>query len=312
MSKELKIDSKCDEKIVLLVNNFLNFLSIEKRYSFNSISSYKIDIFYFINFLFEQKNKKISKSDLENITIFTFRKYLSSRVNNNISNSSNARLVACLRSFFKYLNDNNLIKNEEIFKLKTPKISKNIPKAIDQIDIEAIFRQIEKLHKIEWCQKRDLALASLIYGCGLRISEGLAICKSDLENSDSLIINGKGKKQRMVPLLPVVKKRIEQYLNILPFKLEVNEPIFRNQKGNILNRRDFSGLIANVRSNLNLPDTITPHAFRHSFATHLLENGGDLRTIQELLGHEDLSTTQKYTKVDKNRLLSVYEKVANR
>ena len=135
--------------------------------------------------------------------------------------------------------------------------------------------------------------------------------KKSLENAQTLIVTGKGKKQRMLPLLPIVKQRIQEYLDVAPFKIDFDQPIFLRLKGKAYSRNDFSQLIAKVRRGLNLPDSITPHAFRHSFATHLLEAGGDLRTIQELLGHESLSTTQRYTKIDKSRLLSVYEKLQN-
>jgi integrase/recombinase XerC len=142
----------------------------------------------------------------------------------------------------------------------------------------------------------------------LRISEALSITPQILGNNDSIIIKGKGGKQRMVPLLPIVRKKIAEYVAESPFKPLQAEPIFFNSRGKPYSARVFSRLLQNIRQNLNLPETVTPHAFRHSFATHLLEEGGDLRTIQELLGHQSLSTTQRYTKVDKARLLSAYEK----
>jgi integrase/recombinase XerC len=301
----------CDKKIINKLNKFINFLSIEKKYSVNTIESYKRDIFFFMSFIFDVLNRKISEKDFENIKIYDFRKWLSGRLQNH-NPSSNARAVAALRSFFRFLNENNLSNNKEIEKLKTPKVSKNLPRSVDEVDIEKILAEISKIRKINWIKKRDIALLTLIYGCGLRISESLLITKENLENSDFLIIDGKGKKQRMVPLLDFVKKKLNEYLSIAPFKFSNNQPIFVNLKGKTLSRRDFSGLIANIRKNLNLSESITPHAFRHSFATHLLENGGDLRTIQELLGHETLSTTQRYTKINKKRLLDVYDKFSLR
>lgn len=293
------------------VEKFLRFLEVEKKYSNNTFESYRIDIFYFLDFIFCTKSKVLSKSDLESLTIYDFRKWLARRVENH-NNASNARALAALRSLFRFLNQNNLLLNREIEKIKTPKISKPIPKSVDQVDIEKIFLEIEKFHKVEWKMRRDIALLTLIYGCGLRISEALMVSKKSLENSQNLVVTGKGKKQRIVPLLPMVLKRINEYLAISPFSPLFDQPIFLGSKGKAITRRDFSGLISHIRKNLNLAETITPHAFRHSFATHLLEAGGDLRTIQELLGHESLSTTQRYTKVDKARLLSVYEQFSKR
>ncbi len=311
MSGGLKIKDKIDLELQELIRKFLNFLKVEKRYSVHTTNSYRIDIFYFFDFLFRIKEKIIDKNDLENLTVHTFRKWLSQRMSSHV-NASNARGLSSLRPMFNFFNQNNLVKNCQIKKIKTPKIAKAIPKSVDEIDIKKIFIEIAKVRKISWQAKRDIALLTLIYGCGLRISESLSISKKNLENSETLIVTGKGKKQRMVPLLKVVKDRILEYLKACPFEIEFDQPIFLGSKGNIYKRFEFSDLILKIRRRLNLSETITPHSFRHSFATHLLEAGGDLRTIQELLGHKSLSTTQYYTKVDKTRLLSAYEKFQKR
>ena len=310
MSQAITIIEKCDSEVKNLVEKFLKFLEVEKRYSNHTLNSYQTDIFYFLAFLFNTKEKIISKNDLENLMLGDFRRWLLSRIDNH-SNSSNARAVSSLRSFFLFLNRNNLIKNQEIRKIKTPKVAKPIPKSVDNIDIKKILAEIEKIQKDEWQIARDIGLLTLIYGCGLRISEALSISKKSLADNQTLIITGKGKKQRMVPLLPVVRNKLDEYLKICPFKLNFDQPFFLSPKGKAYSRRDFSGLILKIRHTLGLQESVTPHAFRHSFATHLLEAGGDLRTIQELLGHESLTTTQRYTKIDKNRLLSVYEKVSD-
>lgn len=311
MTEALEIKDKCDSDTIALVEKFLRFLEVEKKYSLHTVSAYRTDIFYFFDFLFRVKAKTLSKNDLENLTVHDFRKWLSERLPNHV-NASNARALASLRSMLRFFNQNGLIFNQEISKIKTPKIPKPVPKSVDQIDIEKIFAEILKMRKTIWQAKRDIALLTLIYGCGLRISEALAVNQKSLENSQTLIVTGKGKKQRMVPLLAIVKKRIEEYLAVLPFKINLDQPIFLTPKGKPYRRIDFATFIQKIRRNLNLAETITPHAFRHSFATHLLEAGGDLRTIQELLGHESLSTTQRYTKIDKVRLLSVYEKFSKR
>ena len=212
---------------------------------------------------------------------------------------------------FRFFDEENFVKDSQIFKIKTPKTPKPIPKAVDKIDIDKIIEQISAIEKEAWIAKRNLALFYLIYGCGLRISEGLSLIKKDV-NQEMLLIHGKGKKERMVPLLRIVRESINDYLKDCPFDVKNEGAIFLNKKGKLLNRREFSGLIEKIRFSLSLSDTVTPHSFRHSFATHLLENGGDLKSIQQLLGHESLSTTQIYTKVDSKRLLESYNKFTNR
>ena len=301
-----------DEEVKNLAEDFLVYLASEKRCSNHTIVSYHNDIFYFFSFLKNQSGTLIDKPRLENLIIQDFRSWLVFRKENNFSNSSTARAISCLRSFFKYLNRHKIIANKTIENVKTPKLGKPIPKAIDKIDIDSITDLIAQFSKIDWLIKRDLALLTLIYGCGLRISEALSITGNHLGNNGVMIITGKGNKQRMVPVLPIVEKRINQYLSALPHQINNNDPIFLGLRGKKYQPAMFEKLIQNIREFLSLPDTVTPHSLRHSFATHLLEAGGDLRTIQELLGHSSLSTTQRYTKIDKNRLLEVYNKVSVR
>ncbi len=308
----MEIEIVADDEIKKVIDSFLLYLSSEKRCSNHTIISYKNDIFYFFSFLQNHTNSLISKSTLTNLTLRDFRSWLAHRHNQDFSNSSTARAISCLRSLFKFLNRHKIITNSAIENLKTPKLGRPIPKSVDKIDIDSIVSLVGEFSKEEWIKKRDLALLTLIYGTGLRISEALSITKNHLDNNGVIIITGKGNKQRMVPVLPIIKKRIDEYLSLLPHKIHNDEPIFLGLRGKKYQPAMFEKLIQNIREYLNLPDTVTPHSFRHSFATHLLEGGGDLRTIQELLGHSSLSTTQRYTKVDKNRLLEVYNKVSLR
>lgn len=285
-------------------------MAVEKGYSNNTLSSYRTDIFYFIDFLFRSRAACVSKKNIEEISVYDFRKWLLERRADHV-NSSNARALASLRSFFRFLSKNEILQNSEIEKIKTPKVVKPLPKAVDNFDIKKILLTIPKVQKVEWKAKRDVALLTLIYGCGLRISEALAVTKNDLKNAQTLTVTGKGKKQRMLPLLPVIKKRIDEYIISCPFEIEDSSPIFRSGD-KVFTRYEFDNLISKIRKILGLSHEVTPHAFRHSFATHLLEAGADLRSIQDLLGHENLSTTQSYTKIDKSRLLSVYRKFNRR
>jgi len=327
MIQALEIDKQCSAEVKKLLEKFFVFLEVEKKYSAHTLVSYRTDLNYFFDFIFCSKEKIIDKDTLQNLTLHDFRRWLSVRLEDHI-NASNARGLSSLRSFFRFLSKNNLLQNADIEKIKTPKIAKSVPKAVDGVDIDQIMAAIaaagedgvttaclnaaesgatsSREPKEQWQIKRDLALLTLIYGCGLRISEALSITPKSLTGNDFLIIDGKGNKQRMVPLLPIVRKRINDYLAQCPFKPLQTQSVFFGARGKPYLARLFSRLLQNIRQHLNLAETITPHAFRHSFATHLLAAGGDLRTIQELLGHESLSTTQRYTKVDKDRLLSAY------
>jgi len=296
-----------DIKVAKLVDDFLSFMSGGKRASKHTIISYQNDLSNFLVFLKNYKEKAVTIDVLEELNVHDFRAWLFSRNEEEFQSTSTARAVSCLRSFFVFLNKNQYLKNSEIKNIKSPKIPKSIPKAVDQIDIKSIMELVAEFSKHDWCIKRDMALLTLIYGCGLRISEALSVTKSNLANNDVLIITGKGNKQRMVPILPIVKERIDNYLVVCPYKIASDGLIFLGVRGGPYSPVLFERLISNIRKYLQLSDTVTPHAFRHSFATHLLEAGGDLRTIQELLGHASLSTTQRYTKIDKTRLLDVYK-----
>jgi integrase/recombinase XerC len=296
-----------DEEVKNLVDDFLVYLASEKRAADHTLVAYHIDLCYFFTFLHHHLNGEVTLVKLEKLTVQDFRSWLVLRNNEEFSATSTVRALSCLRSFFAFANRSKKIINDQIKNIKTPKTPKSILRSVDQIDIKSIMNLVKEFNKEDWCAKRDMALLTLIYGCGLRISEAMSLTKSDLVNSDTLIITGKGQKQRMVPMLAIVKKRIEEYLSDCPYKIPTDVPIFLGSRGKKYSPTLFQKLISNIRKALGLPETITPHAFRHSFATHLLEAGGDLRTIQELLGHASLSTTQRYTKIDKHRLLDVYK-----
>lgn len=294
-----------------VVNNFLILLLTQKRYSQNSVDAYKVDIVDFLYFLKDEKNIKFfTLQELENLSVSDFRSWLAKRLDNH-KNISNARSLSALRSFFKFLWNESLTINCEIKKIKTPKVPKSLPKSIDKIEIEKILHEVVKFRKLEWQIKRDQALIILVYGCGLRISEALSLSLKSVQ-SDNLFIKGKGNKIRIVPILETVKNYIIQYLKSLPYDLGMDDCIFIANHKKPYNRRSFNDLLINIRRNLNLPETITPHAFRHSFATHLLESGVDLKAIQQLLGHVNLGTTERYTKVNKLKLLESYQQFQKR
>ena len=242
-----------NEEVKDLVEDFLVYLASEKRCSDHTIVSYHTDIFYFFAFLFNLKNELVSKTSLEKLTIQDFRSWLVSRKEKEFSNASTARAISCLKSFFKFLNRHKIIANKEIENLKSPKLGKPVPKAVDKIDIDSITDLIKEFVKEDWLQKRDLALLTLIYGSGLRISEALSLTKNHLNNNGVIIITGKGNKQRMVPILPIIEKRINEYLAALPHKIQNNEPIFLGLRGKKYQPAMFEKLIQSIREYLNLP-----------------------------------------------------------
>ena len=311
MPKNLEIKELCDDFVNKIIIDFFIFLQKEKKYSSNTISSYQDDITNFIYFIYKATNKSIDKNFLEKLAVADFRSWLSERLSNH-GNNSNARAISTLRSFFRFLNENKLIENRQIFRIKTPKVSKPLPRAIEFSDIKKIIEKLENFHENRWEIDRDQAILFLVYGCGLRISEALSINKIALQNQSNLVITGKGKKQRMVPLIPIIKNKIDNYLAKCPFEIKPHQPIFLTKFNKSYSRRSFAGLILTLRRALNLSEDITPHAFRHSFATALLQENVDLRTIQELLGHESLSTTQRYTKIDRVRLIESFKKFSTR
>lgn len=290
-----------------LIQEWKKYLSSEKGFSEHTSSAYVIDLEYFCNFVADYFGNACSIEALNKLAIKDFRAWLAYRKRENFAASSTARSIAAVKNFFKYLIRFHQFSNKTIFTLRTPKRPDSLPKALNETQTNSALLSMKEIAKENWISIRDEALLYLIYGCGLRISEALAIKVKDL-SADILRIRGKGNKERIVPILPQVVGHIKQYLEVCPFIRKADDCIFVGKQGKELDPGVFQRQIRNLRRALNLPESTTPHAFRHSFATHVLANGGDLKSIQELLGHQDLSTTQKYTKIEPTHLLEVYKK----
>ncbi len=290
-----------------LIKEWITYLSHQKRYSAHTTKAYLTDLFYFLSFISSHYGEQVTQKLLENISIQDFRSWLALRKKENLKSTSNARALSVTRNFYKYLKVHHGIENQAIFSIQIVNKEKPLPKALSkELALESTSK-IEVLSE-DWTGKRDVAILSLMYGAGLRISEVLSLKRSDLsqfENSQ-LLVKGKGGKERIVPVLDFVKKSIADYITDCPYNLENH--LFLGAKGKKLNPDVFRHKIQKLRGFLNLPEHASPHAFRHSFATHLLANGGDIRTIQELLGHQSISTTQRYTKVDAENLIAAYKK----
>ena len=289
-------------------NNWLNYLSNIKKLSQNSVVSYKNDLSKFFIFFQDYIEKNIGLKEIESIKISEFRSFLTYRRNSEISSNSIARNISALKSFFRFLIKNNKIKASSVFNLKSPKLKKSLPRPINVDLAIQVIKQAEEIEDEKWIGLRNKAILILLYGCGLRISEALSLNYDDVQNEDHILIKGKGEKERIVPMMPYIKKGIENYLEACPKEIISGEALFIGKRFSRLSPRIIQYALEKIRTALSLPETATPHALRHSFATHLLDSGGDLRTIQELLGHSSLSTTQKYTKVETSKLLDIYKK----
>jgi len=298
-----------DAKLEAELKDWLDYLENQKICSKHTISAYRVDIRNFLEFINKHSGESVSLAKLGELDLRDFRSWLAYRHKQKFTATSTARSLSVVRSFFRRLEKNQIVSNAAIFHIRTPKLAKTLPKALPESQALAALDNIGSEHKEDWVELRDVALLTLIYGLGLRISEALNLTPKDIKSdAKTIIIKGKGNKERMVPILPQVGIAIEAYKKSCPFDLEKDLPLFRGVRGKALNPAIFQKEIRLLRTSLGLPQSATPHAFRHSFATHLLAGGGDLRSIQELLGHSDLSTTQRYTKVDNERLISAYQK----
>jgi len=289
------------------VLSWRDWLEHERRTSVHTIDAYLRDLIAFLNFSAEHLGSPPGLQELASFRPADFRSYLAKRAQAGLARTSIARAMSTLRNFYRYLARENLAANAAIENIQTPKVPKSIPKALSQQEARDSLNMIEAMTEEPWVAKRDTALMTLLYGCGLRIGEALSLNRKEIPSGDTMVITGKGQKQRVVPILAIVKDAIADYLSHCPHTLGDDDPLFVGVRGGRLNPGVVQRQMRQLRAQLGLPDSATPHALRHSFATHLLAEGGDLRTIQELLGHASLSTTQRYTDVDAGRLTAVYQ-----
>ncbi|MBI1205370.1 MAG: tyrosine-type recombinase/integrase [Rhodopseudomonas sp.] len=290
---------------------WLGYLGAERRMSPKTLEAYRRDVDQFLGFLAEHLGGSPSLTDIEKLTPADVRAFLAARRATGAGNRTLMRGLAGTRSFARFLERNGKGKVGALTAIRSPKLGRSLPKPLPVKDArrmtEADTRAGET--RAPWIIARDAAVLGLLYGCGLRIAEALALTRNQApkpDSADALTVVGKGNKARMVPVLPQVAQLIADYLALCPRELPADGPLFVGAQGGPLSTRVVQLTMARMRGALGLPDTATPHALRHSFATHLLARGGDLRSIQELLGHASLSTTQIYTAVDSERLLDVY------
>ena len=297
--------------VAVEMTRWLTHLITERRMSGKTVEAYERDARQFLLFIAEHLGGAPNLAELARLTPQDVRAFMAARRADGIGGRSLMRGLAGMRSFARFLERNNKGKVGALAAVRAPKVPKTLPKPLH---IDAARKVVDAGSRAgeareQWVLQRDAAILALLYGSGLRISEALGLARGDVPapgQGDAITVTGKGNKQRMVPLLPQVSQSIADYIALCPHDLPADGPLFIGTRGKALSPRIVQLVMERLRGALSLPDSATPHALRHSFATHLLGRGGDLRAIQELLGHASLSTTQIYTAVDTDRLLEVY------
>ncbi|MDE2183574.1 MAG: tyrosine recombinase XerC [Alphaproteobacteria bacterium] len=288
-----------------LKDDWISSLKHEKRASAHTLRAYGDDLGRFLVFLKEHKGRAPDERMLAKLAPADIRAFITRRRNENLGARGVQRALAAVRSFFRYLARENVLENAAPRAVRTPRIARTLPRPLSEADAARTLEEAG-VNDIEWLAARDGALLTLLYGAGLRISEALSLQRGDVPLGASLSIMGKGRKERVVPVLPAVRDAIALYASLVPFVRGPGEALFLSRRGKPMSPREAQALMQKLRGRLGLSERATPHALRHSFATHLLANGGELRAVQELLGHASLSTTQTYTEIDARKLMDVY------
>jgi len=289
----------------LALCDWRDWMSVERRLATNTVESYYLDLETFFSFLSEYKGKEINLNLLSELSLMDFRAWLANLSRKSLKATSRARALAGVRSFFRWLDRTDRLKNTAIDLLRSPKTPKRLPRPVSETQAKEIVDLMSDNIE-DWVGLRDKALFTLLYGAGLRVGEALSLTIGDIQKSDRITVTGKGGKQRIVPLLPIISESLDKYILACPYSRRKKDPLFIGVRGGVLNAGVAQRQMRNVRRLLGLSENVTPHALRHSFATHLLSSGADLRSLQELLGHSSLSTTQLYTKIESVQLAQTY------
>lgn len=285
---------------------FLSHQRALKGASENTITAYARDVTDFVAFMTGHTGQSQGLGALARVTTADMRSWIARTRSDGVGPRSMARKLSAVKSFYRWLAEREGFEPTAVLTARAPKFTRKLPRPLPVDAAKEVLDLTPLQDERPWVGARDVAVLTLLWGCGLRISEALGLRGSDLPLGETLRIVGKGNKERIVPVIEAARQAVEAYTRICPHTLSREEPLFRAIRGGALSPRSIQQVMARARMQLGLPATATPHAMRHSFATHLLEAGGDLRTIQELLGHASLSTTQAYTAVDASRLMDVY------
>ncbi|MBB4211711.1 integrase/recombinase XerC [Rhodothalassium salexigens DSM 2132] len=291
-----------------LLARWADNLAHERRLSPHTLDSYLREARFFLAFLAGHLDRPVDAAALAALDVRDFRAYLARRRADGLSPASTARAISVLKTFFAHLASREGVTNSAIAIIRAPRTPRRLPRPLSESGAEDLLETVPQTEDLDWVGARDTAVLLLLYGCGLRIAEALSLRRADAPLGTTLRVTGKGGKQRLVPVLPVVAQAVDAYVARCPHALDGDGPLFVGKRGGALGPRPVQAAVAEARRLLGLPASATPHALRHSFASHLLQNGGDLRTIQDLLGHASLASTQVYTRVDAGHLAEIYDK----
>lgn len=293
-----------------LLDKWLDWIAHGKRLSPHTVRAYRTDIEDFLRFSNEHTGKTVTLPLLSELTLTDFRAWIAAKALDNVTARSRARAVSSLRHFYKWLDREGILHNAAVQLLRSPKLPHTVPRPLSVPNAEHLLDTAGDLQD-GWMGDRDKALFTLLYGAGLRIDEALRLNCGDwpTQSRDHLTITGKGNKQRQIVLLDIVHNAMDRYIAQCPFPFETQRPLFLGKQGKRLNQGVAQRAMRHIRAFMNLPDTVTPHALRHSFATHLLVDGVNIRAIQELLGHASLSTTQRYTELDIEDMRNIIDRL---
>lgn len=291
-----------------LLAEWLTHMTSLRDASPHTIEAYRHDVAGFLGFLVGYHGNAVTMAGLSAVTQRDMRAWMAHRRDGEVSARSMARSLSAVKSFYTWLAQSNEMDVSAVLTTRAPKTKQRLPRPVSPEAAQALIDSPDIATVLPWVAARDSAVLTVLYGCGLRISEALSLTCGDAPLAENLRIIGKGNKERIVPVLPAARDAVELYRDVCPFPETRERPLFLGARGGGLNARTVQKTMQIARTSLGLPATATPHALRHSFATHLLEAGGDLRAIQELLGHSSLSTTQVYTAVNQQHLLDVYAK----
>lgn len=295
----------CEPDFQNILKDWMRWMVSEKNMSKHTVRAYCTDITNFIRFLSLHNAQALSINIVSGANITDFRSWLSKQAVGGASNATRARALSSVKNFLIWMDRQGIAHNAAAKTVRSPKLPRKLPKALEQ---SQIFRLLEEMPADDWVEKRNRALFTVLYGCGLRIDEALSLNIANLPRDGFIQVTGKGRKERLVPFLQMIDTNLNDYRENCSFPETKDRALFVNTKGARLSQGVAQKAMRDLRKQLNLPETATPHALRHSFATHLLQNGANLREIQELLGHASLSTTQIYTDVNFEDLKKIYDK----
>jgi len=297
----------CAPDLSAKLHDWQDYLRVEKNLSRHTLRAYGGDVGHFIKFLMEHLGERPSLDGLSAVNLRDFRAWMSRKAMEGAGNASRARSLSGVKNLLRWLDRQGIMHNAAISTVRSPKLPHKLPRPLQEKQAFAVLENAGLLARQDWVGQRDAALFTLLYGCGLRIDEALDLNIKNMPRDGVLRVIGKGGKEREIPVLDVVDVALKHYLELCPFADAPERPIFIGERGKRLNQGIAQKSMRQLRIRLELPENATPHALRHSFATHLLQNGANLREIQELLGHASLSTTQRYTELDATEMMRIYK-----